>query len=137
MEEQTFEPTGFSETIFRERYAITKDETWDECCTRVAKQMALAEIPDKMKFYEDKFKDVLVNNLFVPGGRIWYNSGRNNPQLLNCFKLRADLDSKEGWGELAKEMIITSMTGGGCGINFSDIRPKVHQLEMVAFVLDL
>lgn len=119
-----FQPEGFSHTIFKERYALTPEETWEQACRRVARQMALAESSDKMKTYEDKFYRVLVNNLFVPGGRIWYNSGRNNPQLLNCFVLSNELDSKEGWGNISKEMIITSMTGGGCGIDFSDVRPN-------------
>lgn len=119
-----FKPTGFSETIFKDRYALTINETWEEACSRLSKQMALAESADKQKIYENKFNEILVNNLFVPGGRIWYNSGRNNPQLLNCFVLTNSLDSKEGWGEIAKQMIITSMTGGGCGIDFSDVRPR-------------
>jgi ribonucleoside-diphosphate reductase alpha chain len=119
-----FKPEGFSETIFKDRYALTVEETWEEATSRVARQMALAESPDKQKMYEEKFKEVLVENLFVPGGRIWYNSGRNNPQLLNCFVLSNKLDSKEGWGNIAKEMIVTSMTGGGCGIDFSDVRPR-------------
>lgn len=119
-----FKPTGFSETIFKQRYAFTEEETWDQACLRVARQMALAELPEKQKHYEDKFNELLVNNYFVPGGRIWYNSGRNNPQLLNCFVLGNELDSKEGWGNISREMIITSMTGGGCGIDFSDVRPR-------------
>jgi ribonucleotide reductase alpha subunit len=119
-----FQPTGFSLEIFKDRYAFTPEETWNEACARVARQMAIAELPSKQKIYEDKFYDILSNNLFVPGGRIWYNSGRNNPQLLNCFVLGNQLDSKEGWGNLAKEMIVTSMTGGGCGIEFSDVRPR-------------
>ena len=119
-----FEPAGFSKTIFIERYVLTPEETWSEACLRVAKQNVLSECPEKMKYYEDRFREVLEANLFVPGGRIWASSGRNNPQLLNCFVLKSDLDSKEGWGELAKEMIITSMTGGGCGIDFSDVRPN-------------
>jgi ribonucleotide reductase alpha subunit len=119
-----FKPEGFSETIFKDRYAFTAEETWEEATKRVAKQMALAESPDKQKIYEDKFQEILVENLFVPGGRIWYNSGRNNPQLLNCFVLSNKLDSKEGWGNIAREMIVTSMTGGGCGIDFSDVRPR-------------
>ena len=124
MEDKNFVPQGFSDTIFKERYALTEAETWEEACLRVAKQMALAETPDKMKKYEDTFYDVLVKNQFVPGGRIWFQSGRNNPQLLNCFVLTNELDSKEGWGNIAREMIITSMTGGGCGIEYSDIRPN-------------
>jgi len=119
-----FQPEGFSEVIFKDRYAFTSDETWDQACARVARQMALAESPDKQKFYEEKFYDILLDNLFAPGGRIWYNSGRNNPQLLNCFVLSKKLDSKEGWGNIAREMIVTSMTGGGCGIDFSDVRPR-------------
>jgi ribonucleoside-diphosphate reductase alpha chain len=118
-----FSPKGFSETIFKERYALTPDESWEEACERVARQMSIAEHPDRMRLYEEKFKDILANNLFIPGGRIWYNSGRNNPQLLNCFVLSDKLDSKEGWGQISYEMIVTSMTGGGCGIDFSDVRP--------------
>jgi ribonucleoside-diphosphate reductase alpha chain len=119
-----FKPTGLSQTIFENRYAFTPDETWEQATLRIAKQMALAESPDKQKHYETVFNDILVRNLFVPGGRIWYNSGRNNPQLLNCFVLTNNLDSKEGWGEIARQMIVTSMTGGGCGVDFSDVRPR-------------
>lgn len=119
-----FQPEGFSDVIFKDRYAFTQEENWEQACRRVAKQMALAESPEKQKTYEDKFYDILLDNLFAPGGRIWYNSGRNNPQLLNCFVLSNKLDSKEGWGNVAREMIVTSMTGGGCGIDFSDVRPR-------------
>lgn len=119
-----FKPTGFSEVIFRDRYAFTDTETWEEACNRVAGQMAMGESPEKVERYKQKFFDVLSNNFFCPGGRIWYNSGRPNPQLLNCFVLRNDLDSKEGWGGLLHDNVITSMTGGGCGQDFSDVRPK-------------
>lgn len=119
-----FKPTGFAETIFKDRYSLTDTESWDEACKRLAKQMAIAEKSDRMEKYEKKFYEILVDNLFVPGGRIWYNSGRPNPQLLNCFVLNDQLDSKEGWGRLSYENIVTSMTGGGCGQDFSEIRPN-------------
>ncbi len=119
-----FKPEGFSETIFKNRYAFTEVETWEEACKRVATQMSIAESPEKQKTYQEKFNQILVDNLFVPGGRIWYNSGRSNAQLLNCFVLGNELDSKEGWGRLAYESIVTSMTGGGCGTDFSDVRPR-------------
>jgi ribonucleotide reductase alpha subunit len=121
---ESFQPTGFSEQIFKDRYVATLDETWTDACLRVARQMALAEVSTKQKMYEDKFYSILSSNLFVAGGRIWANSGRINPQLLNCFVLDPNKDSKEGWGNSAKNMIITSMTGGGCGDDFSDVRPK-------------
>jgi len=119
-----FDPTGFSLEIFRSRYAFTEEETWLEACARVAQQAAIAETPDKQKTYLTKFYDALASNLFVPGGRIWYNAGRPNPQLLNCFVLDPEKDSKEGWAQSAYNMIVTSMTGGGCGDDFSDVRPR-------------
>jgi ribonucleoside-diphosphate reductase alpha chain len=118
-----FQPEGFSLTIFKDRYAFTPEESWSVASLRVARQMAMAEAPAEQFEYENKFYHILSENLFMPGGRIWYNSGRINPQLLNCFVLGNKLDSKEGWGNLAREMIVTSMTGGGCGIDFSDVRP--------------
>ncbi len=117
-------PQGFSLKIFRDRYAFTETETWPEACTRVAHQMAIAEAPDKQKVYVDRFYKILSTNVFVPGGRIWVNSGRTNPQLLNCFVLDPNKDSKEGWAKSAYDMIVTSMTGGGCGDDFSDVRPR-------------
>lgn len=119
-----FKPEGFSLDIFKSRYAFTEEETWEQFSRRIAQQMAKAESPEKQKVYEEKFFSIISKNEFVPGGRICYNSGRVNAQLLNCFVLGNELDSKEGWGNIAKEMIITSMTGGGCGIDFSDVRPR-------------
>lgn len=124
-----YKPEGFSAQIFRDRYAFTEEETWEEACDRLARQMASAEGPDKLEKYVERFYDVLVNNYFTPGGRIWYNSGRPHPQLLNCFVLENELDSKEGWGNISNEMIVTSMTGGGCGIDFSDVRPRDAQIR--------
>jgi ribonucleoside-diphosphate reductase alpha chain len=119
-----FEPVGFSREVFNERYAFIDGESWTDACDRVARQMAQAELPEKQAAYRDKFYNLLVSNHFMPGGRIWYNSGRSKPQLLNCFVLSSGLDSKEGWGNISREMIITSMQGGGCGIDFSDVRPR-------------
>ena len=119
-----YQPEGFSLEIFKQRYAFTPEETWEQACTRVAKQMASVEESSKINKYEAKFHKELVNNTFVPGGRIWYNSGRPRPQLLNCFVLGDDLDSKEGWGNISREVIVTSMGGGGCGVSFDSVRPN-------------
>ena len=123
-----YEPTGFSLKIFNDRYAFTETETFSEACLRLSHQMAIAEVPEKQKTYVDRFNQVLSSNVFVPGGRIWTNSGRQNPQLLNCFVLDPNKDSKEGWGKSAYDMIVTSMTGGGCGDDFSDVRPRGSQI---------
>jgi len=119
-----YTPTGTAEKFFKLRYQFNEEEDWQGMSRRAAKQVALAELPNKALKYENKFFDVISENLFVPGGRILANSGKINPQLLNCFVLAHELDSKEGWGGVAMEMIITSMTGGGCGIDFSSVRPR-------------
>lgn len=127
-----FQPEGFSKQIHKERYAFTESEPWDGengTCMRVSKQMASVENPEKYEKYKNKFYWALVNNYFAPGGRIFYNSGRPNPQLLNCFVLGDDLDSKEGWGRLLYENVVTSMTGGGCGQNFSSVRPRGAEIK--------
>ena len=124
-----FRPEGFSEVIFKDRYAFTEEETWDEACVRWARQMATAETPDKVEKYTEKFYEQLVNNRFIAGGRILYGSGRPHPNMLNCFVLENKLDSKEGWGEIARQMIITNMSGGGCGIDFSDVRPRGAEIK--------
>ena len=122
-----FQPTGFSADIFKSRYAFDESETWEQACDRVAGQMASVE--KRPGYYREKFGQVLADNLFACAGRIWYGAGRPQPNLLNCFALRSDLDSRAGWGGLANDMIQTSMSGGGCGTNFSDVRPEGAEIN--------
>jgi ribonucleoside-diphosphate reductase alpha chain len=113
----------FSMRIFKERYALNHDETWEDACRRVARVVAAAENNGKIKECEEVFWNELVNNRFMPGGRIWYGSGRPRGQLLNCFCLPTS-DSREGWGKTVSDSIVVSGMGGGIGINFSPIRPR-------------
>lgn len=41
----------------------------------------------------------------------------------NCFLLRAE-DTREGWGDLASKATIMLMSGGGIGIDYSQLRPS-------------
>ncbi len=116
-----FAPTGLGETIFKERYAINDEETWEQACRRVSSHVARAE--ESSKEYEEIFYNDLVSNKFMPGGRIWYGAGRLKAQLLNCYVCPTH-DSREGWGEITKDVIIISSLGGGIGINCSPIRPR-------------
>jgi ribonucleoside-diphosphate reductase alpha chain len=117
-----YEPTGFADIIFKQRYAINETETFAEACERVANHVALAENGNKEK-WSGRFAKVMQHNRFIPGGRIWYGSGRMKGQLLNCFVVPAK-DSREGWGKTVSDMLIISGTGGGVGINFSPVRPR-------------
>jgi len=117
-----FNPVGLGETIFNQRYSRTDTETWEAACDRVATHVAQAENGSREK-WRGRFYQKLSEGLFVPGGRIWYGSGRAKGQLLNCFVVPTD-DSREGWGQTVKDMLIISGTGGGVGTNYSPIRPR-------------
>ena len=119
-----YTPTGFALDIFKLRYAFTSEESWPDACARVAQQVVSAEPPNKQAMWREKFTTALEANLFVPGGRIWANAGRLNASMINCFILDPNKDSSEGWGQSAYNMIVTSMRGGGCGDDFSDVRPR-------------
>jgi ribonucleoside-diphosphate reductase alpha chain len=59
----------------------------------------------------------------MPGGRIWYGSGRARGQLLNCFVIPTG-DSREAWGKTLSDTVVIAGTGGGIGANYSPIRPR-------------
>ncbi len=118
-----YEPKGFAKEIFSKRYTLHEEETWEEACDRVALHVSTAEEGADLLKYKTEFATILKDNLFMPGGRIWYGSGRVKGQLLNCFVVPNN-DSREGWGRTVSDMIVISGTGGGVGMNFSPIRPR-------------
>lgn len=118
----------FGKEVFSRSYAHHENETWAEASARVAEHVAQAENPEKQTYWADRFYNEIALNTFMPGGRIWYGAGRPKAQLLNCFVIPVS-DSREGWGDLLKESIIVSGTGGGVGINFSPIRPRGTEIK--------
>lgn len=125
---EDFAPHDLGLTIFRDRYARSPEETWQEACQRVASHVAQAEENGKVKKYGDRFYEQLVSNRFNPGGRIWYGAGRPKAQLLNCFVVPTS-DSREGWGKSTSDVIIISGLMGGVGINVSPIRPRGYSIK--------
>jgi ribonucleoside-diphosphate reductase alpha chain len=116
-----FEPQGLSETIFKERYAIHPEESWKNASRRLGYHTS--QVEDDRELWSDTFYEEIVSNRFMPGGRIWYGSGRPRAQLLNCFVIPTS-DSREGWGKTIHDVIVVSGMGGGVGINCSHIRPR-------------
>jgi ribonucleoside-diphosphate reductase alpha chain len=123
-----YKPEGLAETIFKERYTIHPDETWEEASRRLAKHVSSAEENGSKPIAEEKFYEEIVTNRFMPGGRIWYGSGRPRAQLLNCFVVPTS-DSREGWGTTIHDVIVISGMGGGVGINCSPIRPRGSRIS--------
>lgn len=119
----SFQPTGLGLEIFQSRHAAHPTETWAEGCARVATHVSIAEAGAARAEWQPKFESALLDNLLMPGGRIWYGSGRARGQLLNCYVIDTQ-DSREGWGKTVSDTIVISGTGGGVGINFSPSRPR-------------
>jgi len=123
-----YQPQGLSKTIFEERYTIHPEETWENASRRLATHVASAESDGLKEDTANRFYDDIVSNRFMPGGRIWYGSGRPRAQILNCFALEAK-DSREGWGKVLSDTIVISGMGGGVGINTSAIRPRGSKIN--------
>lgn len=121
-----YQPTGLAATIFKDRYTAYDEETWEHAARRVADHVASAEDAEHREATADDFFEDIVTNRFMPGGRIWYGSGRPRAQLLNCFVLgnSETMDSREGWGKTIHDVIVISGMGGGVGINCSPVRPR-------------
>lgn len=94
-------------------------ETFREAMSRIAN--ILSDTPDH--FY--KYRDILLTQRFLPGGRI--QSAIGSPRkttAFNCYVSRTIDDSMDGIMEAAHEAANTMRLGGGIGYDFSTIRPK-------------
>lgn len=109
--------------ILRERYAHAGETSWSDTAKRVSRFVVQGEALDNQTKYMEAFASIIEDFKFVPGGRILTNAGRPRGQLLNCFVIPLE-DSRESIGQMLKEYMIISGTGGGVGISFSKLRPK-------------
>jgi len=112
--------------VAQARYFMS-NEGWQECCERVAYNISSCEMNDR-NTYRDKFADMIYNKYFLPGGRILRNAGRPRGSLFNCYHLPIG-DSIEQIGQLNKDALILWAEGGGVGINFSALRPKLDLIK--------
>jgi ribonucleoside-diphosphate reductase alpha chain len=126
-----FEGDELRARVFFEKYALqdldgtplelTPEEMWE----RIAKVLSeLEETEEKRREWYEKFRWLLSNFRFIPGGRIMHAVG--NPRKVtpfNCFVLPIKDDSLEAIFECAKEMARTYSQGGGVGIDISVLRP--------------
>lgn len=114
---------SFSETIHKERYAHHGEELWSDTAKRQANRNVICEHIDKRDDWEQKFYDEIINYNFIPGGRIISNIGRPKQYMMNCNVVDVE-DSRESIGQLLKDVLVISGTGGGVGVSFSKLRPK-------------
>ena len=115
--------------ILKSRY-LKKDEKGNVLETpkgmieRVASFLSSVEkTPEERDKWFKKFFGIMINFDFLPGTRTLANAGLRNPQLANCFVFDIEDDIDQIFNTLHKSTLIKKH-GGGCGYNFSKIRPE-------------
>lgn len=115
--------------ILKTRY-LKKDEagkvteTPKQMLIRVAKCLSeVEETEKKQKLWFGEFMNIMETLEFLPGSRTLANAGKRNPQLANCFVWPLEDDIDEMFEILHKSTLIKKY-GGGCGYNFSKVRPE-------------
>jgi ribonucleotide reductase alpha subunit len=114
-----------SQVIFDQRYS--KDgEDWQQCIDRVSDIASSRETTDRDRIKSD-FADMIYNQYFLPGGRIFRNAGRPRGSLFNCYHLPIG-DSIDEIGDCIRDSLVLWSEGGGVGINFSPLRPEGDEI---------
>lgn len=108
----------FAHDIYMQKYSLDGQETWADTCRRVVNAVCGQLLDGKTK---EKIHKYMVERKFIPGGRYLYSSGRSFHQVNNCFLFRAE-DSREAWSELMEKATASLLTGGGIGVDYSNIR---------------
>lgn len=77
------------------------------------------------KEHFDQFRDILLDQKFLPGGRVQASIGSpRRTTAFNCFVSATIPDSMDGIMDTAKNAAQTMRLGGGIGYDFSTIRPN-------------
>jgi ribonucleoside-diphosphate reductase alpha chain len=108
----------FAHDIYLQKYSMNQTEKWADTCDRVVSAVCgqLLDFKTKQKIYK-----YMLDRKFIPGGRYLYSSGRSFHQVNNCFLFRAE-DSRQGWADLMYSCTSALLTGGGIGVDYSNIR---------------
>lgn len=116
-----FAPTGFGETIFRQRYSIDDAETWGAAALRIVSHVCKSEL----KNIREAITEPISAGRFFPAGRTIHGAGRDGWQgnMINCYIFKPE-DTKESIGQFLNEIYVTATCGGGTGYNPSNVRPK-------------
>jgi ribonucleoside-diphosphate reductase alpha chain len=120
--------SDFQREILTERYALPTEHDWEAVADRTIRHVTQAEPANKQEEVTRLFQDMIYSMNFVPGGRTLYGAGRAKPQLLNCFAFTVD-DNAQSIALLLHDIYLTSVNFGGCGVNYSAIRPKGDTLQ--------
>jgi ribonucleoside-diphosphate reductase alpha chain len=118
--------------VAQSRYLLRNEEgqiyeTPEAMLKRVAVAVAKAEAhfgdEKQVKFWSDKFEDLLLKLDFLPNSPTLMNAGTPQAQLSACFVLPIK-DSLSSIFDTLKLTATVQQSGGGTGFSFSKLRPK-------------
>lgn len=117
----------FARGIYETKYALKDEdgkviEDWPDTASRVV-EANLSAVGLEESEEAKEIEKYISAQMFMPGGRYLYASGREYHQVNNCLLLKAE-DSREGWAELGYKARMALMTGAGIGVDYSDVRPN-------------
>ncbi|KTG17529.1 MULTISPECIES: adenosylcobalamin-dependent ribonucleoside-diphosphate reductase [unclassified Guyparkeria] len=117
-----FLDTPISRHIWATRYRYGAEPDIEASWHRVA--AAIAKVEAEPAVWARRFRDLLADFRFLPGGRILAGAGTDRQvTLFNCFVMGRIEDSMDGIFEALKEGALTMQQGGGVGYDFSTLRP--------------
>lgn len=117
---------SYARTILKnKRYVHEKHsghhEEWREACDRVVDSVMQPYMSTSVC---NKTLAYMYERKFIPGGRYLYASGRKYHQINSCFLFSCMDDTKEEWGRVMDNSVVSLMTGGGVGVVYSKLRCK-------------
>ena len=116
------------ETVARELEHVDKpiETEPSQMMDRVARGIAQTEKDtQKQEEWSNKFRWLLDDWKFVPGGRILTAAGTDQDlTYYNCYVISSPKDSREGIMTALAQMTEIMSRGGGVGINISTLRPR-------------
>lgn len=110
-----------AETVFLNKYRHDGCETWEELAATLVSDVCGEYMPGDE---QAQLVEYIADMKFIPGGRYLYYAGRPKKFFNNCYLLRAEEDTREGWADLSWRSESCLLTGGGIGIDYSRLRPS-------------
>lgn len=108
--------------LLKERYCIN-GETPKEVFKRVAESLSLGD-----EKFETRLYKAMSNGYILPNSPCLMNAGKKKGMLHACFTLKIEDDMRSIFETVTNTAEIFKY-GGGCGINFSNLRPKGQKLS--------
>lgn len=115
-----------SQEVFENKYCLNGESSVEEVLSGVAEDISLAEVtPERQHYWKNVFYEEMVSERLFPAGRILANARLDTKMRYynNCYTVGID-DSIEDIYETLSDDAKISSTGGGVGINVSNLRYK-------------